>query len=270
MMEAGTPPWRTDVHSNALTKKRYESVNALQLSAVASRRGFKSRLWATYKQWGQLGLNVKRRPDTMPEGEWGTKIVVWRPFTKNVDKGDIVSIERFSLMKPVVLFNADQVFGREIAQYRINETTYSTDYSNAEKMIASTGAIVKLGNYKEPHYKRPPDDFVCIPWRKRFVDDRQFYNAKFHELIHWSEWRTGWSGPYEMGELAAEIGAATLEGILSLPPCTDMTNYNKYLPTWLSEINKNPKYLFDAASQASKAVRFVLHSGQSDEGEDDV
>jgi len=267
-MQGDTPPWKqpllddsnSGIPTNALTKQRYNGINPLILEMASLRKGFTSKWWATYQQWERLGCHVKKRPDDVPDGNWGTKIVAWKLYEKPVAQKDgTIKTEKFRLLKRYVVFNADQVFGLSAKNYRttISEAVVEPDYDQVDRIIAATGAEIRWG-YPEPYYDRPPADRICLPSRRKFLNDRQLYSTIFHEIFHWLEWRTGWAGPEHLGELAAEIGTGYLESELALPHCDDMTNYKKWLPVWLAEIEKNPDYIFEAASQAARGVDFVL------------
>ena len=41
---------------NALTKNRYNGINVVSLWVAAEANGYKAPIWATYKQWQQLGV----------------------------------------------------------------------------------------------------------------------------------------------------------------------------------------------------------------------
>jgi antirestriction protein ArdC len=271
-LKAGAPPWRSvhnrGVPTNPHTGRKFTGINPLILDAVADKYKFRSKYWATYHQWHLLKMQVPRRkPDT---GELGIKIVNWQPFIKTVDKGDLISMERFHLLQTYVVFNAEQCFGPDCGKFLIlNENKQEPDYTQAEAIIEATKADIRHhSRVKKPRYDRPPNDRIMLPPRSRFMDDAQYWATKFHEIFHWSEWRVGWTGTPDLGELIAEIGTGYLESELGLPHDQDMTNHNKWLPTWVENIEKNPKYLFDAAAQAARAVDYVLGFTRVQERED--
>ena len=78
-LEAGVPPWRkpwsnhsnSGAPTNASTKRRYSGVNPMVLELASSRHGFRSKYWATFRQWQSLGGQVKRRPSNVPSGQMG-------------------------------------------------------------------------------------------------------------------------------------------------------------------------------------------------------
>jgi antirestriction protein ArdC len=268
---AGAPPWRSvhnrGVPTNPQTGRKFTGINPLILDAVADKNKFRSKYWATYHQWHLQGMQVPRRK---PDSELGINIVKWQPFTKTVDKGDIISLERFSLLQTYAVFNADQCFGKDCGKFLIlNENKQEPDYSHVESIIEATRADIRHHpRVKRPRYDRPPDDRIMLPPRSRFIDDAQYYATKVHEILHWAEWRIGWTGSADMGELIAEIGTGYLESELGLPHDQDMTNHNKWVGIWVANIESNPKYLFDAAAQAARAVDYVLGFTRVQERED--
>ena len=85
----------------------------------------------------------------------------------------------------------------------------------------------------------------------------------FHELCHWSEQRVGFDrsqteNTFALGELVAEIGSCFLMGELGLPTTEQVDNHAAYLKSWLREMNDDPKFIFRASAQATKAVDFIL------------
>ena len=70
-LQAGTPPWHrpwvndknAGFPANVVSKKRYSGINPLLLELAGRKYGLKSKWWATYRQWQQLGGQVKKRPE---------------------------------------------------------------------------------------------------------------------------------------------------------------------------------------------------------------
>lgn len=270
MME-DNPPWMIPTclsdpsagfPTNAHTQKVFTGINPLLLNLAASERGYSSKWWGTYSQWRKLRLSVRPRPSEVPEGEWGLKIIQWAPTHKTVAKSDSIKIERFSHMKTVTVFNAQQVTGESLMDWRVqlkeSVDWRNVDYSGIDRLIENSKAEIEHG-YDKPVYKRLPSDLIGMPDREKFLgNDPDYYSALIHEFCHWLEWRTGWRGSLALGELIAEIGTGLLEIQLGYPHSEDRTNYNKYLDEWLAEMEKNPKYIFEAATQASKAVDYLM------------
>lgn len=272
-LKNGNPPWRSSTNrglpENPKTGRKYTGINPLLLDAVADKEKYRSKYWATFKQWHSLDINVAKKPENH-QGDWGIGIINWKAFLKTTDTGSTLRMDRFHLMQKHFVFNADQCFGVDCGKYMIlNENIKTPDYSKAENVIKATKAnISHHGKVKNPRYVRPPHDKILLPSKKKFLNDAQYYAAKFHELFHWAEWRLGWSGTEDHGELIAEIATGYLESELDLPHDTDMTNHDQWLPTWIDNIEKNPKYLFDSAAQASRVVDYILGFTRIQEKED--
>lgn len=58
--------------TNAVSKRLYRGINLLNLWATAEEHGYASGFWATYRQWQELGAQVR-------EGEKAAEIVFWKP-----------------------------------------------------------------------------------------------------------------------------------------------------------------------------------------------
>jgi antirestriction protein ArdC len=63
---------------------------------------------------------------------------------------------------------------------------------------------------------------------------------------------------YALGELVAELGACYLMGEVGLPPADTWKNSASYLAHWLKAMNADPRFIFKATAQASRATDHVL------------
>ena len=95
-----------------VSKKNYRGINPLIFSLASMRHGFKSRWWATWNQWHALEGRVMRRPDHVPQGQWGATIVFFSPITKSRIDDDGEEVEdRFFVLRTYTVFNVQQVEG---------------------------------------------------------------------------------------------------------------------------------------------------------------
>jgi antirestriction protein ArdC len=168
------------------------------------KHGFQSRFWATFLQWKQLGGWVKR-------GSHGTRIILFRPLekTQTNDEGE-EETDTIYLMRSFVVFNAEQVDGTNLEQFRVGTKPATpaapdTRFDDADEVIAATDARICFGGNRA--FYVPSEDFIQMPLREQFNTAGQFYETLFHELCHWSESRRKWKGTYELGELIAEVGS---------------------------------------------------------------
>ena len=81
-IEAGAGRWQMPWHPgadgvaprlpvNAATGKPYRGVNTVVLWATAQAEGYPSAVWATYRQWAELGAQVRK-------GEQSSPVVFWK------------------------------------------------------------------------------------------------------------------------------------------------------------------------------------------------
>lgn len=273
LKSGGLPPWRMPwaahpngrgLPTNAATKRSYSGINPLVLQLAARRHGFRSKYWATFNQWRELGCCVKPRPLDLPPGSWGTPAVFFKPLSKmEIDPKTGEEKERsIPMLRTFTLFNADQVSGAE--RWQVKEEPLNTnfvDFEPAEGAIRATGADIRFGGDRA-FYRRSVSgshgDFIQLPHKHQFTEEKEFYATALHELAHWSEIRVGWKGPYALGELRAEIAAAYLLAELGVPASDDLTNCQSYLSWWLAELQDDPSCIFRISTAASRAADFVL------------
>jgi antirestriction protein ArdC len=166
-------------------------------------------------------------------------------------------------MREFHVFNAEQVNG--LPQYQVGFAAPKEDtgerYEHADAVIEATGAEIRHGGNEA--YYRSGEDYIQVPFRLQFESPEAFYETSFHELCHWTEKRVGFDrsqaeNTYALGELVAEIGSCFLMGELGLPTTSNLTNHASYLKSWLTGMNGDPRFIFRASAQASKAVEFVM------------
>ena len=276
-LRCGTVPWRKPWSSDkncgaptsVATRRSYSGINPILLDLVGMKRGYLSRWWGTYPQWASLGAQVRKRPDDVKPGRWGTNIVLWKQIKKSKDDNGEAKPESFPLLRYFTVFNVDQVDGESVDHLRASRDTdsgpVSVDYEQAQDAIEATGAEIVIGG-DQPCYTRPvgewphhiSGDFIRMPRKQQFPAEHEFYSTILHELVHWTECRRGWSGSYAMGELIAEIGAAFLCAQLNIPNRDDLSNHSAYVEHWLKELEEDERAIMRAASQASKATELIL------------
>lgn len=287
-LETGdTPPWRrpwrvgpnAGFPANVVSKNPYRGINPILLDMAAARHGLTSKWWGTFNQWKQLGGRVMPRPSHVPPGRWGTQIVFWSPITKTVTNHDGKGEEdRFFVMRSYTVFNVDQVEGDRLDHLRAwrgEDDTASEvviDYEPAEAAIAATGIDIRHGGARA--FYSPSEDYVRVPPKASFTEPDEYYETVFHELVHSTEHpsRLDWNrkekeNTYAMGELVAEIGACYLARELGVPASENLTNHIAYLANWLKAMKDDPRFIFTASSQASKAADYLLSFSRHEEAE---
>jgi antirestriction protein ArdC len=255
-------PWANDpnagLHTSLSTGNPYRGINQLLLQLAAGHHGFQSKWWGTFNQVKNSGAHVLK-------GEKGTHVVLFKPVKRtSVDANGDQADDSFLVLRTFTVFNAEQTSG--LQQYRVGFAQPIEDsterYEQADAVIEATGADIRYGG-NEAFY-RSGEDYIQMPFRHQFQTPGSYYETTFHELCHWTEKRVGFDrsqaeNTYALGELVAEIGSCFLMGELALPTTSNLTNHAAYLKSWLTGMNGDPKFIFRAAAQASKAVEFVLN-----------
>jgi len=250
-----SPPWRMsglECHQNAKTLRRYQGMNVLMLWLTQMKNSYSYPIWATLKQWGSMGAKVKK-------GSKGTAVVFYDQYRKQINGGeDEVS---YSIAKTHHVFNADQVEGYEIPA---RPELIIHDNNNAiEKFIKNTKADIRIQG--ERAFYVPSQDFIAMPDKGLFPQVEHYYSVTFHELTHWTGAKDrlnrelkgrGLRSDYAYEELIAELGAAFLSADFGILNAVKDDNA-KYLKIWRDAMKQDSKIIFNAASEATKAVKFM-------------
>jgi antirestriction protein ArdC len=277
-IEAGAGEFRLPWHRsagnimrpiNVASKKAYRGVNVLALWATSEEKGFTSGTWGTYRQWAEIGAQVKK-------GEKAAFIVFYKELTYAVaseagesETGDGETTTRlFARATPV--FAAEQVDGYQAPVIDTPPATIITPIEQAEAFVAATGAAIEHDGGSRAFY-RPSTDSIHLPPRESFVGTatstsaEAYYSTKLHELTHWSSeekrcnrqlGRRFGDQAYAMEELVAELGAAFLCADLGIS-ASPRADHAQYLATWLAVLKADKKAIFTAASKASEAAGFL-------------
>jgi antirestriction protein ArdC len=278
--QGGLPPWKqpwigtanTGRPANVVSTKPYRGINPLLLALHQHRHGFRSRWYGTFKQWQDMGGRIMRRPNDVPPGEWGCGIIYYAPITKTVTDpitGE-ESEEKYPLLKTYSVFSVDQVEGDHLDHLRARDdgpvNLDFVDFEPAELAIKATEADIRYTGDRAFYHKG--GDYIQMPPKGKFPKESEFYAVCLHELSHWSEGRTEWTGNYAEGELRAEIAAAYMLAELGVPQSSDMSNHQAYVANWLQSLRNDNKFIFRASTAANKAADFVLSFSRQPEPEE--
>ncbi len=264
-LESGVKPWacpwdRTNECSmlpmNFKTKSTYSGINILLLWSETVEKGFSSPYWLTYKQAAELGGNVIK-------GQKGTAIVYYKMWEKENEDGEK---ETIPMLKTFVVFNLDQIENIEKPAVSVNETRTKHDFEvleHVEDAIAKTNITIKHCGVRA--FYSSSHDQITMPEKDRFQSSSDYYATAWHELVH----ATGHSSrldrnlknsfgskDYAFEELVAELGAAFCCADLGI---TGEVQHESYIAGWLSKLNSDKKFIFKAASLASKAHQFLIN-----------
>jgi len=261
-LQAGVTPWacpwdRSTVSvmpHNFKTKVDYTGINILQLWFSAMEKGYTSSAWLTFKQAKDLGGKVRR-------GEKATIGIFYKRVEKeetNKETGETED-KGYNLAKPFYVFNLDQIDGIEEEKTELGQEFEPIEA--AEQLLINSGANIKHGG--NGAFYQHTNDFINLPDKIRFKQAADYYATATHELTHWtghksrldrdSKSRFG-TPEYAFEELIAEIGSAFINAELGLEG--DL-QHESYIAHWLEALENDKKFIFKAASQASKAHQYL-------------
>lgn len=258
-------PWqRQCIHglpTNAATGMRYRGVNVIALWANSIARGFTSRFWGTYKQWKDLGAQVRG-------GSRASIVVFYKEVPPEEDENaDGGRARRRLIAKASRVFNAEQVDG--LLPLERPRPDLVERLQGVEEFVDANRPVVHHGGIHA--YYAPATDHIQMPEREAFVGTTTssptegYYGVLLHELVHWTgaahrlnrdlSKRFG-SEAYAMEELIAEIGSAYLCATLDVSP-TPRPDHAAYIGHWLTVMRSDKRAIFSAASKAMDAVDYL-------------
>ena len=116
----------------------------------------------------------------------------------------------------------------------------------------------------EPPAAAPTEDFIQLPPRTAFLRTADYYSTALHELGHWTGHPRRCDRPlgrrhgidaYAFEELVAEMCSAFLCSHVRLP---GQLQHDSYIASWLTALRNDKRLIFTVASQAQKAVDYLL------------
>ncbi|MDR3440600.1 zincin-like metallopeptidase domain-containing protein [Telmatospirillum sp.] len=275
-IEAGAGDWCMPWHVqgngaavmpvNAASKKAYRGVNVLNLWIAAQAAGYPAGIWATYKQWAELGAQVRK-------GEKATLVVFWKVFENGEEEDDAGEDEntdtgrqgRRFMARGYHVFNCAQVDGFDAPA--LPQSTEPERIATAEAFFAAAGADIRHGGNRA--FYAPGPDFIQLPPFAAFRDAVAYYATLAHEATHWTghptrcardfKGRFG-SEAYAAEELVAELGAAFLCADLGLAS-EPRPDHAAYVANWLKVLKGDKRAIFTAASKAQQAADW-MHARQ--------
>lgn len=254
LMERHGSDWRQSwtgngLYRNAVTKKPYRGVN----QPIIALRGFESNVVATYKQWGELGAQVRK-------GEKATHIFFYKPYAIRDRETD--EEKQIMLARTYAVFSADQVDNAPSITF--DKRPEIERHAECERIIADTGAAISYGHDKAAYI--PSQDRIIMPAGNQFESRDAYYSTHFHELGHWAgaptrldrnlKGRFG-DAAYAFEELIAESAAAIVCCTTGVTPAPRKETA-QYLNSWMRGMRDDKQAIVRAFSHAQRAADFIL------------
>ena len=254
------------IPKNALTEKTYRGSNILSLWIDADEKKFEHQTWATFKQWQELGAQVRK-------GEKGSLIVKYGEWIPKTARDDADAGKRL-FAKAAYVFNAQQVDGYSIA-LSVPRPDLTERLEHVDAFIAATKAEFREGGQRAFYRHRDSKgegDFIQMPPRNLFTGTatstptESYESTRLHELSHFAgaEHRLNrkfgerfGDKAYSFEELVAELSAAFLCAELEITN-TPRVDHAQYISNWLEVLKGDTKAIFTAASLATRTVDYLL------------
>lgn len=257
-IEAGQAgSWRCPWHRrggglpvNALTGKTYKGVNILSLWASEQTSSFGDARWATYRQWSELGAQVRK-------GEKSTLVVFYKDYVREDDGEE----RKTCVARASWAFNASQVDGA-------SPVSSPPPIGYAEHGLLDDLAVLRDARVLEGGETAcyvPSQDLIRMPSRHLFMNAHGWSSTLAHELVHWTGAPTRLardltgrfkSSSYAAEELVAELGTAFLMGQFGMAS-EPHPQHAAYISHWLPLLKADSRAIFTAASAASKAADYL-------------
>lgn len=257
MLDSGTVPWRKPwtatggLPRNLVSGKPYRGINVFLTLAS----DYASPYWLTYKQAKDRGGQVRK-------GEKGTPVVFWNFRTVTIEDEEEKNIP---YMRYYTVFNTYQIDGLKL-EAEIPARPVNT-INACEDIISNMPNMPEIKHGFNRACYVPSSDIIQMPLKSAFHSDAEYYAALFHEVVHATahkarldrkdQGKVFGDADYSREELIAEFGSAYLCGITGISPKT-INNSAAYIAGWSKSIAGDKRMVISAASQAQKAVDYIL------------
>ena len=162
-VENGSGEWRAPWHhngtsvarpTNVSSAKRYRGINTVALWVAAMASGYIDGLWGTYRQWSEVGGQVRK-------GEHATTVVFWKEVASSDDRADDddENGHRKMFARAFSVFNVAQVDGYEAPPVPILPD--AERLAHADAFIANLGIRTIFGG-SEAYYQPSSDTISCV------------------------------------------------------------------------------------------------------------
>jgi|JI10StandDraft_1071094.scaffolds.fasta_scaffold184552_3 antirestriction protein ArdC len=264
-----TCPWHTPAASqsprNAVSKHYYRGANVISLWIVALKFSFEHSLWATYKQWQQIGGQVRA-------GEKGTQIFFYKRLEVTDRKSEQGDTKIIPLVRHCTVFNIAQVDGVEVPASAPRAQLFEPS-PEIDTIVSATGIAIKHIAGSGAFYL-PSEDLVVMPSQDSFVGTdtstafESYYSVLLHECVHASGATHRLSRPlttdrstdaYAFEELVAELGAAFACARLGIS-ASPRADHAQYIKHYYEILKSDSRAIFKAATAAAAACDFLLSS----------
>lgn len=280
MLDSGVAPWHKPWNSYGLARNYvsghiYKGINYILMNFSEHRIPY----FLTYKQVKELGGVLRL-------GAKAEKVIYFNLVYKNLEGSKLseneakemikskIKVEVSRLIKYYPVFNIEDAEGISIGMQDL-------ELSPNEKIRTCEDIIDNMPNRppikfidSDQAYYLPSKDYINMPKMEQFQSSFAYYACLFHELAHSTGHKsrlnregivnseTFGSVVYSTEELIAELGSSYLCSIAQIDNDTLLQRSSSYLYDWLKVLKEDNRFIFKVASQAQKAVDYILNRKQ--------
>lgn len=261
-LEGGIIPWHKPWNGvasgayNRVSKKPYSLLNQMLLKHDGE--------YATYKQWSDLGGNVRK-------GEKSEIVVFWKILNVEEVKDGKTEQKSIPLLKYINVFHVSQVDGVEPKTTKLIEHNPIEEAEQIKNNYADRENIRIEELVTDRAFYSPVKDYIQVPCKEQYNDIMEFYSTLFHEMIHSTghkdrlkrlDCSVKFAGfgteDYSKEELVAEIGSAFLMNHIGIETINTFKNSAAYIQNWLKVLRNDNRFIVSASSKAEKAMKYIL------------
>jgi len=265
-LENGVIPWRKPFSDsfnmlpiNFSTGRAYRGINILLLGSIGYNLAYSHNSWLTFHQAKKIGGHIKK-------GEKASQVLFWKKIHLHEETESDSTDEKMVFIARIYhVFNVDQCEGLD---YDKGSLIPESPISSADEVISSFPSPPEIQLSSHAVYF-PELDVVKIPSSDKFISQEEYYATLFHELIHSTghpsrlnrefQGRLKAEQSYAEEELIAEVGSAFLCAMLGIDNSDIQQNKASYIQGWLKSLGDDKRLVVKAASQAQKAVDYILN-----------
>jgi antirestriction protein ArdC len=239
---------------NYVSGRPYSGINVLLTWLSAPEHGFTDTRWLTANQISELGGTFK--------GQTATRILFAKSYTRAAGTAEE---ETFFVHKGYNVFNVEQVGGVALEPEE-PPPPFEARLEHAEAFVTAQGVPITHGGDRA--FYSPSKDAINLPFPGSFTSPASYYAVALHELAHASGHPRRLNRPkgakgspeYAAEELVAELTAAFLCAELGIPAALHHTGYIGF---WVELLENDPKAIFSASREASRAAEFLSAQARS-------
>src|SRR5262245_7595979 len=215
---------------NVANRKFYGGVNPILLEIAAETLGCSSPWWGTLKEWESVGGKV--RPDSL-----GARIPHWQEAVYNLEQTD--------------------------RGYEPPAPVYDDPAPVFDAIVRGAAITIEYAFSAECKYFGA-EDKIRMPHRWLFEIGpggvSGYFDAKGHEIGHWSESRMHWDASPDVCELRTEILSGYLCALLGVKPLPRhlARHHDSHAARWSRLMRSDPTLLVKVCENVTATVTWLL------------